>query len=62
MRLPPDWDAENNNGMFQYQVNLIHEPCGFRTGGTFDLLSYDPHYGEPAVRRVVYGHTCEPED
>ena len=62
MRLPPDWEAKNNNGMFPYQMHLIHTPCGFRSGQTYDLLSYDPNYGEAAARRLVYGHRCEPED
>lgn len=62
MRLPPDWEAVNTNGMFPYQNHLRHTPCGFQTGQTYDLLSYDPNYGEGPARRVVYGHECDPED
>jgi hypothetical protein len=43
-------------------MHLIHKPCGMRTGLAYDLDGIDPGYGEAAARRVVYDHTCEPED
>lgn len=63
MKLPDDWEAESGGGFFPYLVRLRHTPCGFDTGQlTYDLNGIDPGYGEAAARRVVYGHTCEPED
>jgi hypothetical protein len=62
VKLPDDWDAESGGGFFPYLMHLIHKPCGMRTGLAYDLDGIDPGYGEAAARRVVYDHTCEPED
>jgi len=61
MRLPPDWEAEKASGWWSLH-HLIHKPCGMRTRMAYDPLSYDLNHGEPAVRQLVYGHTCEAED
>lgn len=62
MRLPPDWEAESGGGYFPHLAHLAHPRCGFRTGMSYDLLGSDQYYGEAAARRVVYGHTCNPDD
>lgn len=61
MRLPSDWEAEPGGGYFPHLRHLIHTPCGFRSGMPYDLWGSDP-FGEGDARRLVYGHSCKPED
>lgn len=61
MRLPPDWTGEATNGYFPHLVNLVHTPCGFRSGMAYDLWGSEP-FGEAAAVALVYGHECEPDD
>jgi hypothetical protein len=53
MRLPAGWGAEKASGWWELH-HLTHEPCGFRTGMAYDLIT-----NESDVRRIVYGHRCD---